>query len=93
MVIALTGWLQADAVASILIGSLIVPRTIKLLRESIDVLMEATPKQIDLAAVRARLLATPHVHDVHELARQPGRDGASGAHRSRRGGRVVLRRG
>ena len=67
VVIALTGWLQADAVASILIGSLIVPRTIKLLRESIDVLMEATPKQIDLAAVRARLLATPHVHDVHEL--------------------------
>jgi cobalt-zinc-cadmium efflux system protein len=67
VVIALTGWLRADALASILIGSLIVPRTIKLLRESIDVLMEATPKHIDLAAVRARVLATPHVHDVHEL--------------------------
>jgi cobalt-zinc-cadmium efflux system protein len=66
-VIALTGWLRADALASILIGVLIVPRTIKLLRESIDVLMEATPKHIDLAAVRARLMATPHVHDVHEL--------------------------
>lgn len=67
VVISLTGWLRADALASILIGSLIVPRTIKLLRESIDVLMEATPKHIDLPAVRARLLATPHVHDVHEL--------------------------
>ena len=67
VVIALTGWLQADAVASILIGSLILPRTVRLLRESIDVLMESTPKHIDLAAVRARLLATPHVHDVHEL--------------------------
>ena len=67
VVIALTGWLRADALASILIGSLIVPRTIKLLRESIDVLMETTPKHIDLASVRARLLATPHVHDVHEL--------------------------
>jgi cobalt-zinc-cadmium efflux system protein len=66
-IIAVTGWLQADALASILIGSLIVPRTIRLLRESIDVLMETTPKHIDLAAVRARLLATPHVHDVHEL--------------------------
>ena len=66
-VIALTGWLRADPLASILIGVLIVPRTIKLLRESIDVLMEATPKHIDLAAVRARLMATPHVHDVHEL--------------------------
>jgi cobalt-zinc-cadmium efflux system protein len=67
VVIALTGWLQADAVASILIGSLILPRTIRLLRESIDVLMESTPKHIELASVRARLLATPHVHDVHEL--------------------------
>jgi cobalt-zinc-cadmium efflux system protein len=67
VVIALTGWLRADALASILIGSLIVPRTIKLLRESIDVLMETTPKHIDLPAVRARLLETPHVHDVHEL--------------------------
>jgi cobalt-zinc-cadmium efflux system protein len=67
VVIALTGWLQADAVASILIGSLILPRTVRLLRESIDVLMESTPKHIDLASVRARLLATPHVHDVHEL--------------------------
>jgi len=67
VIIALTGWLQADAVASILIGSLIIPRTVRLLRESIDVLMESTPKHIDLASVRARLLATPHVHDVHEL--------------------------
>jgi cobalt-zinc-cadmium efflux system protein len=67
VVIALTGWLQADAVASILIGSLIIPRTVRLLRESIDVLMESTPKHIDLGEVRARLLATPHVHDVHEL--------------------------
>ena len=66
-VIALTGWSRADAVASILIGSLIVPRTIRLLRESVDVLMETTPKQIDLGAVRSRLLATPHVHEVHEL--------------------------
>jgi cobalt-zinc-cadmium efflux system protein len=66
-VIAVTGWSQADALASILIGALIVPRTINLLRESVDVLMETTPKHIDLAAVRSRLLATPHVHDVHEL--------------------------
>ena len=66
-VIALTGWSRADAVASILIGALIVPRTIGLLRESVDVLMETTPKQIDLGAVRSRLLATPHVHEVHEL--------------------------
>ncbi|MDN5766408.1 MAG: cation diffusion facilitator family transporter [Humibacillus sp.] len=66
-VIALTGWLRADAVASLVIGVLIVPRTISLLRESVDVLMEATPKGLDLDLVRQHLLAVPHVHDVHDL--------------------------
>ena len=37
------------------------------LRESVDVLMEATPKGIDLDAVRAQLLTDPHVHEVHDL--------------------------
>jgi cobalt-zinc-cadmium efflux system protein len=66
-VIALTGWLRADAAASLFIGVLIVPRTVGLLRESVDVLMEATPKGIDLDAVRAQLLEDPHVHEVHDL--------------------------
>jgi cobalt-zinc-cadmium efflux system protein len=66
-VIALTGWLRADAVASLVIGALIIPRTVGLLRESVDVLMEATPKHIDLDAVRAQLLTTGHVHEVHDL--------------------------
>lgn len=66
-VIALTGWLRADAVASLVIGVLIVPRTIRLLRESVDVLMEATPKGLDLVLVREHLMALPHVHDVHDL--------------------------
>lgn len=66
-VIALTGWLRADAIASLVIGVLIVPRTIALLRESVDVLMEATPKDLDLDLVREHLMAVPHVHDVHDL--------------------------
>ena len=66
-VIAVTGWARADALASILIGVLILPRTWKLLRETIDVLMEATPKNVDLSAVRAHILAVTHVHDVHDL--------------------------
>jgi cobalt-zinc-cadmium efflux system protein len=67
IIIATTGWTQADAVASLLIGALIIPRTVRLLRDSVNVLLESTPKHIDLAAVRAQVLATPHVHDVHEL--------------------------
>jgi cobalt-zinc-cadmium efflux system protein len=66
-VIAITGWDRADAVASLLIGALILPRTWKLLRETVDVLMEATPKGVDLAHVRAHILGVEHVHAVHDL--------------------------
>jgi cobalt-zinc-cadmium efflux system protein len=67
VVIAVTGWQRADAVVSLLIGALILPRTWKLLRETIDVLLESTPKHVDLIEVRAHILGVPHVHDLHDL--------------------------
>lgn len=67
LVIATTGWVQADAVVSLLIGALIVPRTVVLLRETVDVLLESTPRGLDLDEVRDHLLALPHVLGVHDL--------------------------
>jgi cobalt-zinc-cadmium efflux system protein len=67
IVVALTGWLRADAVASLAIGALILPRTWRLLRETVDVLLEATPRSVDLAVVREHILAVDHVRDVHDL--------------------------
>jgi cobalt-zinc-cadmium efflux system protein len=67
LIIALTGWARADAVASLLIGVMIAPRTWKLLRETVDVLMEATPKGVELADVRAHILGVPHIRAVHDL--------------------------
>ena len=67
LVIAATGWIQADAVASALIGVLILPRTYGLLREAVDVLLEATPKGIDMDRVRSHILEAPGVSDVHDL--------------------------
>ncbi len=67
LVIALTGWLQADAVVSLLIAVLIVPRTLSLLRETVSVLLESAPPGLDLDHVRRHLLALPHVLDVHDL--------------------------
>lgn len=67
VVIAVTGWLRADALASLLIGVLILPRTWRLLRETVDVLMEATPRGVDLAAVRNHIVSVEHVRDVHDL--------------------------
>jgi len=66
-VIATTGWLRADAVVSLVIGALIIPRTLRLLSESVNVLLESTPKGLDLSVVRQRLMTNPHVHDVHDL--------------------------
>lgn len=67
IVIALTGWTRADAVAAILIGVLILPRAFTLLRETVDVLLESVPKGLDLEAVRGHLLEVPHVQAVHDL--------------------------
>ncbi|GLF98430.1 cation diffusion facilitator family transporter [Streptomyces yaizuensis] len=66
-IILTTGWQTADPIASILIGLMIVPRTVKLLRETVNVLLEAAPKGVDMAEVRAHLLALPGVEDVHDL--------------------------
>ena len=65
--IALTGWTRADAVVAILIGVLILPRTIKLLWETVDVLLESTPRGLSLESIRAHLLEIPHVLSVHDL--------------------------
>jgi len=67
LVIALTGWTRADALASLLIGALIIPRTLKILREGIDVLLESTPRGLELGEVREHLLRVTRVRSVHDL--------------------------
>ncbi|MFD5448349.1 cation diffusion facilitator family transporter [Streptomyces sp. NPDC003470] len=67
LVILATGWQAADPIASLLIGLMIVPRTLRLLRETLDVLLEAAPKSVDIAEVRAHILALDGVEDVHDL--------------------------
>jgi cobalt-zinc-cadmium efflux system protein len=65
--IALTGTRYADPVASLLVGLLIVPRTVHLLREATDVLLEATPRGMDLEEVRRHLEAVEGVIACHDL--------------------------
>jgi cobalt-zinc-cadmium efflux system protein len=67
IVISTTGWTQADALASAFIGLLILPRTWTLLKEAVDILLEASPKGIDLAEVRSHILEARGVADVHDL--------------------------
>ena len=67
VVIATTGWVQADIVVSVLIGLLILPRTFALLRDAADVLLESTPRGVDMDHVRKHILDAPGVIDCHDL--------------------------
>jgi cobalt-zinc-cadmium efflux system protein len=66
-VIAATGTRYADPIASLVVGVLIVPRTIRLLREAVDVLLEATPRGLDMDEVRRHLLEVDGVVSCHDL--------------------------
>lgn len=71
IVILVTGFSQADAIASLVIAAMIVPRAISLLRDVVRVLSEAAPPDTDVAQIREHILGTPGVvavHDVHVWA-------------------------
>lgn len=67
LVIGVWGWYQADAVVALFIGILIIPRTLKLLFETINVLLESTPPHLDLQKVQSHLESQEHVLAVHDL--------------------------
>ncbi|QRQ79271.1 cation diffusion facilitator family transporter [Glutamicibacter protophormiae] len=67
VVIALTGWMRADSVAALLISALIVPRAVALLKETTHILLESTPRGLDLNAVRTHLEGQAGVLAVHDL--------------------------
>jgi cobalt-zinc-cadmium efflux system protein len=67
LVVLGTGFERADGIASVLIGLVILPRAVALLRQVAAVLLEATPEGVDLAAVRTHITGVPGVADVHDL--------------------------
>lgn len=66
-IIVTTGWQAADPAASLVIGLMIVPRTLRLAREALNVLLEAAPRDVDIAEVREHILAVPGVAGLHDL--------------------------
>lgn len=67
LVIMITRWTPIDIIASVVVALLIVPRTWSLLSEAIDVLLQATPRGLDIEEVRAHLLRATGVVDIHDL--------------------------
>ena len=67
IVILLTGWVYADPLISVLIGVLVAASSWGVLKESVSILLEATPKGIDAEEVQAKLGSVAGVTDVHDL--------------------------
>ncbi len=67
IVIVTTGFQQADAIAGLFIVVLIAPRALRIMEDAVWVLMEFSPKEIDLDEVRDHVLELEHVRDVHDL--------------------------
>jgi cobalt-zinc-cadmium efflux system protein len=67
LLVRYTGWLTADPIASVFVTLLIIRAAWRLVRESVDVLLESTPAHISLGAVREQLEAIPGIESVHDL--------------------------
>ena len=67
VLILITGSTIFDPIASLAIVVLIIPRAWSLLREVVDVLLEATPRGVDLVEVRDHIKHVAGVVDVHDL--------------------------
>ena len=67
LLVRFTGWLVADPIVSILMTLLIVRGAWRLVRESVDVLLESTPSHISLGTIRKQLEVIPGIESVHDL--------------------------
>jgi cobalt-zinc-cadmium efflux system protein len=67
VLMSFTRWFWVDPLVSAGIGCLVLPRTVTLLRHSAHILLEGTPREVDLTDVREKLLAVPGVVELHDL--------------------------
>jgi cobalt-zinc-cadmium efflux system protein len=67
VVVLTTGWMPADPLISVIVAFLILISSYKLVKESVDVLLEAVPAHMDLGEVRRAIEELPAVELVHDL--------------------------
>jgi cobalt-zinc-cadmium efflux system protein len=67
LVIVLTGWTRADAVASLLVAGLMAHTAWGLLRDAGRILLQAAPDDVSLDEIRAHIVGVEHVIGVHDL--------------------------
>ena len=66
-VIYFTGWMWVDTVIAVLIGFWVLPRTWILLKQSVNILLEGVPEEIDIEQLRKDLLSLKGVESIHQL--------------------------
>jgi len=67
IIIAITGWYIADPIIAVFIGCIILWGAIRLVRESVDILLEAVPRHIQVSKVIGTIKAVPGVKEVHDI--------------------------
>ena len=67
VIMVFTGWYQADPIASIMIGVLVFYSSGKLVRDSVNVLLEGVPPHIDVASLERRMVGVKGIKNVHDL--------------------------
>lgn len=67
LIVLVTGFARADAIASLVVVALMAVAGVRLLRDSGRILLEAAPSGVDVYAVGARLAAIPGVTEIHDL--------------------------
>lgn len=66
-IIYFTGWMWVDTIVAVLIGFWVLPRTWVLLKQSINILLEGVPDEIDIETLRNDLLSLQGVQGIHQL--------------------------
>jgi cobalt-zinc-cadmium efflux system protein len=67
VIVRLTGWLPADPILSIALSLLILFSAVRLTREAVEILLEATPSHVPMGALAEAMAAVPGVSEVHDL--------------------------
>ena len=67
IIIAVTGWYIVDPIIAVIIGVIILWGAVRIVRESVDILLEAVPKHIQMDKVIDRIKRVPGVEDVHDI--------------------------
>ncbi|MFC2025152.1 cation diffusion facilitator family transporter [Chloroflexota bacterium] len=67
IIISVTGWYIVDPIIAVFIGSILLWGAVRIVRESVDILLEAVPKHIQVDKVIEAVKSVPGVEDIHDI--------------------------